>query len=199
MRSRPVTGSSNDPSPEDRAPEARREAGRWVLDPTASSVAFRHRTLWGLATVRGDFTGVAGEGESRADGSVRGTLTIDTASLHTKNRVRDRHLRSAAFFAPADHPTITYVVENVRAVGEGGLAVTGTLDVRGISRPLIVPATVAEDADGGAWLRADVDIDRSAFGMTKNPLGMLRGVATVSVVARFRRATPVRLLHGGTS
>ena len=70
---------------------------------------------------------------------------------------------------------------------EGGLAVAGTLEVRGISRPLIVPATVAEDADGGASLLADVDIDRSAFGMTKNPLGMLRGVATVSVVACFRR------------
>jgi len=191
--------SSNDASTEDRATEDRTEAGRWVLDPTASSVAFRHRTLWGLAAVRGTFTGIAGEGESGADGSVRGTLTIDTASLHTKNRVRDRHLRSAAFFAAADHPTITYVVENVRAVGEGGLAVTGTLDVRGISRPLIVPATVAEDADGGASLRADVDIDRSAFGMTKNPLGMLRGIATVSVVARFRRATPVRPHPGGTS
>src|SRR5438105_9212839 len=146
MRSRPVMSSSNDASTEDRATEDRTEAGRWVLDPTASSVAFRHRTLWGLAAVRGTFTGIAGEGESGADGSVRGTLTIDTASLHTKNRVRDRHLRSAAFFAAADHPTITYVVENVRAVGEGGLAVTGTLDVRGMSQPSIVPATVAEDA-----------------------------------------------------
>jgi len=37
---------------------------------------------------------------------------------------------------------------------------------------LIVPATVAEDADGGISLRADVDIDRSSFGMTTNPLGM---------------------------
>jgi len=62
---------------------------------------------------------------------VRGTLTIDTASLHTKNRVRDRHLRSAAFFAAADHPMITYVAENARAVREGGLAVAGTLEVRG--------------------------------------------------------------------
>ena len=177
---------TEDRAKEDRATENRRKAGRWVLDPTASSVAFRHRTLWGLATVRGTFTGVAGEGESGADGSVRGTLTIDTASLHTKNRVRDRHLRSAAFFAAADHPTITYVAENARAVREGGLAVAGTLEVRGISRPLIVPATVAEDADGGISLRADVDIGGSAFGMTTNPLGMLRGVTAVSVVATFR-------------
>ena len=140
---------------------------------------------------RGTFTGIAGEGESGADGSVRGTLTIDTASVHTKNRVRDRHLRSAAFFAAADHPTITYVVENVRAVREGGLAVAGTLEVRGISQPLIVSVAVAEVADGGITLRASVDIDRSAFGMTTNPLGMLRGVATVSVVACFR--------PGGTS
>ncbi|MEA2235252.1 MAG: hypothetical protein QOD83_5068, partial [Solirubrobacteraceae bacterium] len=123
---------------------------------------------------------------SRADGSVRGTLTIDTASLHTKNRVRDHHLRSAAFFAAADHPTITYVVEKVRAVRDGGLAVAGTLEVRGISQPLIVSVTVAEDADGGISLRADVDIDRSSFGMTTNPLGMLRGVTAVSVVATFR-------------
>jgi polyisoprenoid-binding protein YceI len=178
--------SSNDTSPEAQAAWDRMAPGRWVLDPAASSVGFRHRTFWGLATVRGTFTTVAGEAERGADGSVRGTLTADVDSVRTKNPVRDRHLRSAAFFALADHPMITYVVAGAHPDREGGLAVNGTLEVRGISRPLTASAAFAEDAEGGITLVAEVDIDRSAFGMTTNPLGMLRGVATVSVVACFR-------------
>ena len=39
------------------------ETGLWQLDPTASTVAVRHKSVWGLVTVRGTFTGVTGRGE----------------------------------------------------------------------------------------------------------------------------------------
>src|SRR5580704_15933256 len=61
-------------------------AGSWQLDPAGSSVTFQHKTMWGLATVRGTFETVHGSGEIHPDGTatrqdgataaVAGTLTV---------------------------------------------------------------------------------------------------------------------------
>ena len=53
------------------------ETGTWQLDSTASTVALRHKTMWGLVTVKGAFAAVAGNGEVRSDGSAVGTITLD--------------------------------------------------------------------------------------------------------------------------
>ena len=41
------------------------EQTRWRLDPARSSVAFRAKTLWGLVTVKGEFTRYEGRFVSR--------------------------------------------------------------------------------------------------------------------------------------
>ncbi len=80
------------------------ETGLWQLDATRSTVAISHVTMWGMVTVKGTFTGVSGEGEVRPDGTVRGAVTLDAASLDTKHTKRDEHLRSADFFDVEHHP-----------------------------------------------------------------------------------------------
>ncbi len=79
----------------------------WQLDAAHSSVSLSHKTIWNLATVRGAFEKLAGTGEILADGSARGRIEIDAASLNTKNAKRDEHLRSADFFNAAEHPQLT--------------------------------------------------------------------------------------------
>ena len=78
--------------------------GLWQLDPSATTVAVRQKTMWGLVTVKGAFTAVTGQGEVRADGSAVGTLTLRAASLDTGNAKRDTHLKSADFFDADNHP-----------------------------------------------------------------------------------------------
>lgn len=56
------------------------ETGTWQLDRTATTVALKHKTMWGLVTVKGAFATVDGQGEVRADGSAVGTVTLDAAS-----------------------------------------------------------------------------------------------------------------------
>ncbi|MFG2970578.1 MULTISPECIES: YceI family protein [unclassified Streptomyces] len=164
------------------------ETGLWQLDPTASAVALRHKTMWGLVTVKGTFAGVTGRGEVAADGTATGTLAIDAASLDTRNKKRDDHLRSADFFDAGNHPEITFAVRGaVRGAGDA-VDVDGQLTVRGISRPQKITAKlVSADADG-LTLEAEFTVDRNEFGMGWNQGGMIRGLTTVTGTLRFTRA-----------
>ena len=172
---------------------------RWTLDAARSSVTLRHKTMWGLVTVRGTFGDLAGQAEIGADGSARGRLEIGAASLDTGNAKRDKHLRSADFFNAAAHPRIVAVLQQADLASGAGragrigrpgdpVAVTGRLTVAGITRPLTFTATLAEVTESAVTVRAEAEVDRGQFDMTWNQLGMLRGPATVSVLARFTRA-----------
>jgi polyisoprenoid-binding protein YceI len=81
-------------------------AGPWVLDASGSSVHLRHKTMWGLVTVRGVFGHVDAVGEIGRDGTVPGRMELVVASLDTKHKKRDKHLRSRDFFDADDHPLI---------------------------------------------------------------------------------------------
>ena len=163
---------------------------RWTLDAARSSVTLRHKTMWGLSTVRGTFGDLAGQAEIGADGSARGQLEIGAASLDTGNAKRDKHLRSADFFNADEHPHIVAVLQRADLPGRTGdqVTVTGQLTAAGVTRPLTFTATLQEVTESAVTVRAEAEIDRAQFGMTWNQLGMLRGPATISVLARFTRA-----------
>lgn len=157
------------------------------LDAAGSSVSISHKTMWGLATVRGSFAKLTGSAEILADGTARGRIEIDAASIDTKNAKRDKHLRSADFFNTAEHPQIVVAVTQAAAQGNDRVATTGTLTVAGQTRPLTLTALITEATEQAITLRADADIDRADFGMRWNQLGMINGPAHVSVVARYAR------------
>ncbi|MFE5038075.1 YceI family protein [Streptomyces sp. NPDC056683] len=162
------------------------ETGLWQLDPTASTVAVRHKTFWGLVTVKGTFAGVTGRGEVTADGAATGSVTIDAASLDTGNKKRDDHLRSADFFDADNHPEITFAVRNARHTGDEA-QVDGQLTVRGVSRPQKATAKlVSADADG-LTLEAEFQVVREEFGITFNQMRMMGGPTTVTATLRFTR------------
>jgi polyisoprenoid-binding protein YceI len=159
----------------------------WQLDPAGSSAAIRHKTIWGLVTVRGSFTGIRGTGQIHADGSASGRIEIDAASIDTKNAKRDTHLRSADFFHADAHPQIVAEIGPVTRLDDEHAAVAGTLTVNGITRPVHLTAKLTEATDQAVTLQAETEIDRADFGMTWNQLGMVKGNAAVSVIARFTR------------
>jgi len=165
-------------------------AGPWVLDPRASTVLLQHRALWGLRAVRGSFTGLSGEGEVEADGVVRGRFEVAVSSLDTKRKRRDAHLRSARFFDVERRANIVFEAHGLSASGDREVVVSGELEVAATTRPLEVRATVTEATLDGVTFEGDVTIDRHEFGLTWNRLGMLKGMATVSVIARFVPSQP---------
>ncbi|WP_371668649.1 YceI family protein [Streptomyces sp. NBC_00289] len=163
------------------------ETGLWQLDPTASTVALRHRTMWGLVTVKGAFAAIAGQGEVRPDGSAVGTVTLDVASLDTGNAKRDTHLRSADFFDADNHPEITFAARSAELREGDTVHVIGQLTVRGVSRPLSFTGSLGAADAAGFTLNAEVTVDRAQFGMTWNQLGMIRGLTTIATTLRFTR------------
>lgn len=164
------------------------ETGQWQLDATASTVGIRHKTMWGLVTVKGAFGAVGGTGEVRPDGSAVGTLTFDAASLDTGNARRDTHLGSEHFFDAGHHPEITFVAHSAELRDGDQVHVVGRLTVRGISRPLSLTARVTDRDTTGLTLDTEFTVDREQFGMGWNQLGMIRGRTTVTATLRFTRA-----------
>ncbi len=163
------------------------EPGPWQLDPAQSTVTIKHKTIWGLVTVRGTFASVSGEGEVLADGTARGSLTFDAASLDTKHAKRDKHLRSADFFDVENHPRITFTAGSVTPEADGTVRVAGELTVRGKSRPLALTARASVGPDA-ITLSTETALDRADFDLTWNQLGMIVGLTTISADLRFVRA-----------
>ena len=164
------------------------ETGTWQLDRTATTVALKHKTMWGLVTVKGAFAAVDGQGEVRADGSAVGTVTLDAASLDTKNAKRDEHLRGADFFDVANHPEITFAVRSAELRDGDQVHVIGQLTARGISRPQSFTAQLADASADAVTLNAEFSVDREHFGLGWNQMGMIRGLTTVTATLRFTRS-----------
>jgi polyisoprenoid-binding protein YceI len=162
-------------------------AASWQLDAAHSSVSLSHKSIWNLVTVRGGFDKLTGSAEILADGSATGRIEIDAASINTRHGKRDEHLRSADFFNVAEHPQLTVDIISVTRQGDGGASVAGTLTVAGVSKPLNLTARITEDIDQAVTLAADAEFNRADYGLTWGKLGMIRGNASVSVVARFVR------------
>jgi polyisoprenoid-binding protein YceI len=159
-------------------------AGDWVLDPRASSIRLRSRSMWGLAPVNGVFREVSGHGTVSADGGVSGTVTVAAASIDTRNPRRDKHLRSADFFDCGSNPDITFTADGIRPSGQG-VAVTGALTVRDRTRPLAFDAAASVQGNGEIWLDAEVHINRADFGLTWNQMRMTSMNNTLTIHAVF--------------
>jgi polyisoprenoid-binding protein YceI len=163
-------------------------AGQWTLDPARSTVALQSKSMWGLAPVKGTFGEVSGDVTITPAGEASGTITIDDASVDTKMKKRDDHLRSADFFETDAYPHITFTASGV-SLGDDGATVTGTLLVKDHTKPLAFPATVSAAGDDTFEVDAKVGIDRSEFGLTWSQLRMASMKNTITIHAVFTRGS----------
>jgi polyisoprenoid-binding protein YceI len=161
-------------------------AGTWRLDGAHSPVGLRSKSVWGLVPVKGKFDQVSGEGAISPAGVVTGSIRLASASVDTKNKKRDAHLRSADFFNSDVYPDITFAADHVDVTAEWAIAV-GTLEVAGRQRPLEVPVSVTASNDDTVELDAEIQVDRSDFGLTWNKLGMVSMKNTITIHAVFTR------------
>jgi polyisoprenoid-binding protein YceI len=145
----------------------------FTIDKVHSDATFQVRHL--ITKVRGrfsDFEGTIQFDEANPEVSSV-SFTIKTTSIDTSEPDRDNHLRSADFFAVADHPTITFKSTVVRRISGNQFEVGGTLSIRGVSKEINLPVTylgAAKDPWGKerAGFEGEITINRKDFGLSWN-------------------------------
>ncbi|HVW34024.1 MAG TPA: YceI family protein [Acidimicrobiia bacterium] len=148
-------------------------AGTYALDASHSQVGFAVRHVM-ISRTKGRFSDVAGTieiAENPLESSV--SVTIQTASVDTRDEQRDGHLRSGDFLDVEAFPTMTYQSRSVRPAGGDRWIVEGDLSIKGVTRPVPLEVTFeggAADPWGGVRIgfSARAEIDREAFGLTWN-------------------------------
>jgi len=146
----------------------------WTIDASHSEVGFAVKHLM-ISTVRGRFASVSGAVEfgegDYADASV--VVTIDAASIDTREEKRDAHLRSADFFDVEKFPALTFKSRRVQAMKGDTFQLVGDLTIRDITREVVLDVEVAgfqKDPWGNqkAGFSASTKVNRKDFGLTWN-------------------------------
>jgi polyisoprenoid-binding protein YceI len=128
-----------------------------------------------VTKVRGSFNEFTGTGFFDAENPAAShlELTIEAASIDTRNADRDGHLRSNDFFDMEQFPQITFVSTAVEAVDDATYRVTGDLTIKGVTKPVTVDfeyGGTATDPFGNDRLGFDgsVVINRKDWGVAWN-------------------------------
>jgi polyisoprenoid-binding protein YceI len=141
----------------------------WNIDPAHSHVSFAIRVL-GVTTTRGRFNALRGQLslDEQNPASSWVEAEVDAASLDTRNRLRDAHLRSAAFLAVKQYPTLVFHSTHVEHVSDQDYKVTGNLTLHGVTKPVTFDVTYpGQQTIIGAptGLTAKARVNRHDFGL----------------------------------
>ena len=159
--------------------------GAWSVDPGHSEIGFAVKSIWGLQTIRGVF-GIY-EGSLRVGaGQAVGELTIESASLDSGHKRRDRHLRSSDFFDSERYPRIVFTSTSLVARNDGA-TITGELAIGSSRLRLEIPVCVEETTDDGVRLEGKITVPRKAVGLSWNWLGTISDDAVLHARLELRR------------
>lgn len=155
---------------------------KWVVDQSHSSLDFTIKHMM-IAKVKGTFHSF--EANIEADPSdltsANIQLSIDLASIDTRNEDRDNHVRSADFFDVEQFPKMTFQSTNIVKKSDDEYAVTGDLTLHGVTRPETFTVTF-EGAGKDPWGNEKVGfsgtgiVKRSDYGLTYNAVLETGGV-----------------------
>jgi polyisoprenoid-binding protein YceI len=136
----------------------------WTVDKAASRLTFKS-----------SFSGDAFEGAFRRwDAQIafdpkqlaasKAVVTIETGSAFTGNVERDEALPTGDWFNVGKFPRATFVTRSFKDLGGGRYQAIGDLTIRGVSKPMTLPFTLAITGDT-AKMTSSVSINRNLFGV----------------------------------
>lgn len=143
-------------------------SGTWTVDASHSTVGFTARHLM-VTKVRGTFneyTSSVVVAEPIENSKV--DVTVQIASVDTKDEGRDTHLRSGDFFDAETHPTMSFT-----STSFDGKNLAGDLTIKGVTKPVVFDVDfegVVTDPWGNqkAGFEAETEINRKDWGLDWN-------------------------------
>lgn len=113
--------------------------GNWTLDPAHTRLGFSARHAM-VTKVRGQFEEF--EGTARVDAQNPANshveVTIQAASINTRNKMRDDHLRTNDFLEIDKYPTLTFKSTNVERIDDENVRITGDLTIKATTRQVAI-------------------------------------------------------------
>ena len=92
------------------------------------------------------------------------TVTIDMTSAKTGDEQRDASLPAGDWFDAATHPKAVFTATKFEKKGEGSFVAHGTLDLRGVKKPVDLPFKLKIVGDK-AQMTGETSLDRTLFGV----------------------------------
>ena len=149
--------------------------GDWTIDPAHRPHRLRGPTRNGQQGPRRAFTEFEGVLHLDTDNPAASTarLTVQTASVDTRNAQRDGHLRTNEFFDAPSYPQITFVSRSVRQLDAEHFEVSGDLTIKDVTKPVQVQwelTGIATDPFGSrrVGFEGRATLDRTEYGISFN-------------------------------
>jgi polyisoprenoid-binding protein YceI len=136
-----------------------------------------------LETISGVANGVSGTltVDPANPEATRGTLTVETSSLHVENPLMKEHMLGTDWLDAVKNPKITFTVKSLKnykmSDGKASATVVGTFSLKGVEKELAVPATVTllpgklADRTGGK-MEGDLAVIRTSFTIKRSDFGI---------------------------
>ena len=140
----------------------------YTIDPVHSTLGFSVRHMMVSETLGsfGQFEGDIVVEPSDISAS-KTQVTIQAASIDTRQDKRDAHLRGADFFDVEKFPTITFVSKAITKSGEGYI-ITGDLTMKGVTKEVAIPVTITGPVGSVIGLAGSFTLNRQDYGITYN-------------------------------
>jgi polyisoprenoid-binding protein YceI len=172
----------------------------WDIDPVHTVAEFKVKHLM-ISNVKGQFTGVSGRlilNESDLAKS-QVEVTIDAATINTREPQRDTHLKSADFLDVEKFPNLTFKSTRVSQAKDSEVAVEGDLTIHGTTRRVVLtvegPTVPVKDPWGNTrvGVSGTTKISRKDFGLVWNAAletggYMVGDEVTITLEAEFVKA-----------
>ena len=136
----------------------------YVIDTARSEVLFSYSMP--LSNGSGRFSSLSGTAsiDDAAQQNTKVQAVIDTRTLRAG--VAEGKLRGADFFDVARFPRMLFKSRSVRPKTATTAEIVGDITVRGITRPIVLQATLQPPGAGAREFRARTRINRNDFNMT---------------------------------
>jgi cytochrome b561 len=137
-------------------------ASRWTVVPAQSSLTFS--SVWNGATVEGRFpkfsASINFDPNKLAEAKV--DVVVDLTAATTNDRTVNGSLPGDDWFAIKKQPTARFTTSSIAQVKPGQYVARGTLSLRGVAVPVVLPFTLAINGNT-ATMVGETRLDRRSF------------------------------------
>lgn len=177
--------------------------GNYTIDDSHTRIGFVARHAM-VTKVRGSFNEFEGKGYFDAENPSNShvELTIQAASIDTRNADRDGHLRSNDFFDMENYPTISFKSTNVEQKSDNVYTLTGDLTIKDVTKPVSVDfeftgAAVDPFGNNRIGFEGSTTINRKDWGVNWNAALEAGGVLVSEKVTLEFEVSAIRDVEEG--